>query len=431
MKRSINFQNLKFVAGGSAGNMIEWYDWYVYSAFSLYFAPVFFPRSDRTAELLSAAAVFAVGFIMRPVGAWIMGIYADRYGRKAGLTFSISLMCLGSLMIAIAPGYAQIGAAAPFILVLARLIQGLSVGGEYGASSTYLVEMASSRHRGFFASFIPVTLISGQLLALGVLLMLQSSMSEAALHEWGWRIPFAIGSLLGIAVFYLRRNLVETESFRNEQCERSAGRGLRSSGFALFTQYPKKAFLVMALTSGGTLAFYTSTTYLHKFLVNTTGFDRGTATQITTAALLVYMFIQPMVGALSDKIGRKPIMIAFGVMGVLFTYPVFIALSNVSDPYTAFMLAAFSLIIVTGYTSINVVVKTELFPTHIRALGVALPFAIANALFGGTAEYVALWFKSRGMEQGFFWYVTIMIGLSLIVYLTMRDTRKYSEIKEG
>lgn len=430
MKKTGSLRNIKYIIGGSAGNIVEWYDWYVYSAFALYFAPIFFPKTDRTAELLSAAAVFAVGFVMRPVGAWVMGIYADRYGRKAGLTLSVTLMCVGSLIIAVTPGYEQIGTAAPVILVISRLIQGLSVGGEYGASSTYLSEMAGRKHRGFFSSFLPVTLISGQLLALGVLLLLQSNMSEEALESWGWRIPFAVGGVLAIVVYYLRRNLVETESFQNAKKDELAGEKRRSSAFALFTEYPRKAFLVMALTAGGTLAFYSFTTYLQKFLVNTTGYDRKTATEITTAALLVYMFLQPAVGALSDRIGRKPIMIFFGVFGVLFTYPIFIALSSAINPYAAFMLAVASLVIVTGYTSINIVVKTELFPAHIRVLGVALPFAIANTIFGGTAEYVALWFKSRGMEEGFFWYVTVMIGISLIVYVMMRDTRTYSEIKE-
>ncbi len=416
---------LRNIIGGSAGNLVEWYDWYVYSAFALYFAPVFFPAGDRTAELLSAAAVFAVGFIMRPVGAWVMGIYADRAGRKAGLTLSVSLMCAGSLLIAVTPGYASIGGLAPVILVIARLMQGLSVGGEYGASATYLSEMAGKSRRGFFSSFQYVTLISGQLIALAVLLILQASMSEAALEGWGWRIPFAIGAVLAVVVFYLRRRLAETESFENID----AG-APRSSGLSLFRDHPREALLVMALTAGGTLAFYAYTTYMQKFLVNTSGFGRETATEITAAALFLYMLLQPAAGALSDRVGRKPLMVAFGIMGVLFTVPIFTALETVQSPYAAFALALAALVIVTGYTSINAVVKAELFPAHIRALGVALPYALANTMFGGTAEYVALWLKDNGMERGFYWYVTAMIGVSLIVYLRMRDTRHHSLIHE-
>ncbi|HEY9237112.1 MULTISPECIES: MFS transporter [Phenylobacterium] len=419
-------QRLKSIIGGSTGNLVEWYDWYVYSAFTLYFAPIFFPAGDRTAQLLNAAAIFAVGFLMRPIGAWIMGVYADSRGRKAGLTLSVSLMCAGSLLIAVTPSYAAIGWLAPAILVLARLMQGLSVGGEYGASATYLSEMAGRSRRGFFSSFQYVTLISGQLLALLVLLVLQAVLTEPQLESWGWRIPFLIGGVLAIVVFYLRRGLEETQSFKNAQ----AAEAPKSSSLALFRHYPRQALIVMALTAGGTLAFYAYSTYMQKFLVNTSGFDRETATAITAAALFIYMLLQPVAGALSDKIGRKPLMVGFGVLGVMFTWPIFTKLSVTGDAYAAFGIVLGALVIVTGYTSINAVVKAELFPAHIRALGVALPYALANTIFGGTAEYVALWFKSRGMESGFYWYVTAMIGLSLVTYLRMRDTRKHSEILE-
>jgi MHS family alpha-ketoglutarate permease-like MFS transporter len=417
---------LRNIVGGSAGNLVEWYDWYAYSAFTLYFAPAFFPAGDRTAQLLSAAAVFAVGFVMRPIGAWLMGMYADRKGRKAGLSLSVSLMCAGSLLIAATPGYAAIGTWAPVLLVFARMMQGLSVGGEYGASATYLSEAAGRERRGFYSSFQYVTLISGQLIALAVLILLQQTMSEEALEGWGWRIPFAIGAMLAVVVFYIRRRLTETESFENSR----ASGAPRSSGASLFRDHPKAAFLVMALTAGGTLAFYAYTTYMQKFLVNTSGFGREAATQITAAALFLFMCIQPAAGALSDRIGRKPVMVGFGVLGLLFTVPVFTALESVRDPVAAFFLVFAALLIVTGYTSINAVVKAELFPAHIRALGVALPYALANTLFGGTAEYAALWFKDAGVERAFYWYVTAMIGLSLIVYLTMRDTRTHSLIAE-
>ncbi|MDM7849631.1 MFS transporter [Pseudochrobactrum kiredjianiae] len=417
---------IKSILGGSAGNLVEWYDWYVYAAFTLYFAPKFFPSGNQTAELLSAAAVFAVGFLMRPIGAWIMGIYADRKGRKAGLTLSVTLMCIGSLIIAVTPGHETIGVFAPALLVFARLLQGLSVGGEYGASATYLSEMAGKNRRGFFSSFQYVTLIAGQLTALGVLLILQRVLTPEQLGDWGWRIPFFIGGLLAIFVFWVRRGLIETQSFNNAKTSDKP----RSSGLALFTQYPKEAFTVLALTAGGTLAFYTYTTYLQKFLVNTSGFSKESASEITALALLVFMLIQPLAGALSDRIGRKPLMIGFGVMGVLFTYPIFSTLATTTDPYVAFGLSMAGLIIVTGYTSINAVVKAEMFPAHIRALGVALPYALANTIFGGTAEWVALKFKLSGYETWFFWYVTIMIGLSLIIYIRMKETRDHSLIHE-
>jgi MHS family alpha-ketoglutarate permease-like MFS transporter len=427
VSEDVRRHRLRNIIGGSAGNLVEWYDWYVYAAFTLYFAPSFFPKGDQTAQLMSSAAVFAVGFVMRPIGAWLMGIYSDSKGRKAGLTLSVTLMCLGSLLIAVTPSHAQIGWLAPALLVVARMMQGLSVGGEYGASATYLSEMAGEKRRGFFSSFQYVTLISGQLIALAVLVVLQFSMPEAALESWGWRIPFGIGAVLAVVVFYIRRRLAETESFTNAK----AADKPKSSTVNLFRDHPKEAFLVMALTAGGTLAFYAYTTYMQKFLVNTSGFGRDTASQVMTAALFLFMCMQPVAGALSDRIGRKPVMIAFGILGMLLTVPIFTALETVhGNPLLAFALVFGALLIVTGYTSINAVVKAELFPAHIRALGVALPYAIANTIFGGTAEYVALQFKDWGMERAFYWYVAGMIGLSLIVYLRMRDTKRHSMILE-
>lgn len=417
-------RRLRNIIGGSAGNLVEWFDWYAYAAFTLYFAPVFFPKGDATAQLLSSAAVFAVGFLIRPVGAWIMGIYADRKGRKAGLTLSVTLMCGGSLIIACTPGYATIGVAAPALLLLARLMQGLSVGGEYGSSATYLSEMAAKNHRGFWSSFQYVTLISGQLLALLLLIVLQNTLSEGDLASWGWRIPFFVGAALAVIVFWLRRRLDETRAFIASDTKDAP----KSSALLLFVKHPKEAFLVMGLTAGGTLAFYTYTTYLQKFLVNTSGFSKDAATEISAAALFVFMCLQPAVGALSDRIGRKPVMVAFGVLGVLFTVPIMTLLASVDNAFVAFLLALAALVIVSGYTAINAVVKAELFPAHIRALGVALPYAIANAAFGGTAEVVALKLKDAGIESVYFWYVTAMIGVSLLVYLFMRDTKHRSLI---
>ncbi|MFT3967627.1 MAG: MFS transporter [Sphingobium sp.] len=410
---------LRSIFGGSLGNLVEWYDWYVYSSFTLYFAPAFFPSDDPTSELLDAAAIFAVGFLMRPLGAWLMGMYADKRGRKAGLTLSVMMMGGGSLLIAIIPDYHSIGLAAPVLLLLARLMQGISVGGEYGASATYLSEMAQSEHRGFFSSFQYVTLIAGQLIATCVLLLLQFLLSETMLESWGWRIPFAIGGILAISVFYLRRGLRETPDFLDVDHDRTE----RTSGLTLFTRHPREVAVVIALTAGGTLAFYSYSTYMQKFLVNSVGFGRETATSIMAAALFIYMLLQPLAGALSDRVGRRPLLIGFGVTGMLLTVPIFNALERVQSSFEAFLLVLGALVMVTGYTAINAVVKAELFPANIRALGVALPYALANTLFGGTAEFVALSFKKQGFEQGYYWYVSAMIGISLIVYVRMRDPK--------
>jgi len=417
-------RRLRSIIGGSLGNLVEWYDWYAYAAFSLYFAPVFFPKGNSIAQLLSTAAIFGVGFLMRPVGAWIMGVYCDRHGRKSGLTLSVAMMGGGSLMIALTPGHDRIGIAAPALLLLARLIQGLSVGGEYGASATYLSEMATRERRGFWSSFQYVTLIAGQLCALGVQLVLQGVLSEAALDQWGWRIPFLIGALLSLAVFLIRRRMTETADFVMREAHK------KSSAMALLREHPGTALLVVLLTAGGTLAFYAYTTYMQKYLVNSAGYDRQTAAQIMTAALAVYMCLQPAIGALSDRIGRKPLLIAFGIGSALFTVPLFTLIGRGGSPVLAFTLVLAGLVIVSGYTAINAIVKAELFPSHIRALGVALPYAIANALFGGSAEYVALALKGGGRESLFFWYVSGMALLSLLAYGLMRDTARHGTMTD-
>jgi MHS family alpha-ketoglutarate permease-like MFS transporter len=422
--RRSRFRN---IVGGSAGNLVEWFDWYVYSAFALYFAHIFFPKGDATAQLLNTAAIFAVGFVMRPVGAWAMGVYADHNGRKAGLMLSVSLMCVGSLMIALAPSYARAGILSPATLVVARIIQGLSLGGEYGSSATYLSEMADRERRGFWSSFQYVTIIGGQLIALALLVVLQITLGEQAMQDWGWRIGFAAGGVLAIVVYFIRRGLDETLSYENVAAKPERR---RSTVRNLFRDHPREAFLVMALTAGGTAAFYAYTIYMQKFLANTSGFDRATASRIMTVALTVMLFIGPIGGRISDRIGRKPMMIFFGVGATLFTYPIFVTLEHSHNVVTAFALVMASLIIVTGYTSINAIIKAEMFPADIRALGVALPFAIANAIFGGTAEYVALYLKNVGHERWFYVYISLLAALSLIAYVRMRETKTTSLIEE-
>jgi MHS family alpha-ketoglutarate permease-like MFS transporter len=420
-------ERIKSIIGGSLGNLVEWYDWYVYTAFSLYFSGAFFPKENQTVQLLNTAGIFAIGFLMRPIGGWVMGTFADRKGRKAALTFSVLLMSVGSLIIAITPGYKQIGVAAPLLLVLARIIQGLSVGDEYGTSATYLSEMATKKYRGFYSSFQYVTLIMGQLLALGVLVLLQRAfLTDKELHQWGWRIPFGIGAILAITVMYLRRSLQESVNIDENDTKARSNRGTIKA----LAAHPKAVLTVIGLTVGGTVAFYTFTTYMQKFLVNTSGFSKNSATLISTLTLVGFMLLQPIFGLLSDKIGRKPLLIGFGVLGTLTTVPILAALSNTKDVWVAFALIMCALIIVSGYTSINAVVKAELFPANIRALGVGFPYAIAVSLFGGTAEYIALWFKNDGHQEWFYWYVTICIASSLILYVTMNDTRKHSNIED-
>lgn len=418
-------KRLKSIVGGSAGNLVEWYDWWAYTSLSLYFAASFFPRSDQTAQLLSTAAIFAVGFLMRPIGAWAMGVYGDRQGRKAGLALSVALMAGGSLLIAVAPTYAQAGVLAPAILLVARLLQGLSVGGEYGASSTYLSEMATEDRRGFWSSFQYVTLIGGQLLSLGTLLVLQQLLTEEELTAWGWRIPFLIGSALAILVYVLRRGLAETPSYAAMAKDRPV-----SSAASLWRDHKREFVLVAVISAGGSLSFYAFTTYMQKFLVNTSGLSKPDATQVMTVALILFMLLQPLFGLLSDKIGRKPQTLVFSIGTALVAVPIFSALAQVGSASEALPLILVPLTLIASYTSIGAIIKAELFPAHIRTLGVALPYAIGNAIFGGTAEYVALWFKQAGMEAGFYWYVTGFLTLTTIAFLLLPDTKRASLIKD-
>ncbi|MEV0822782.1 MFS transporter [Nonomuraea rubra] len=409
----------KAVIGGSIGNMVEWYDWFVYSSFAIYFAASFFPEGNDTAKLLNTAAIFAVGFFMRPLGGWLLGRYADRRGRKAALTLTVTLMSASALLIAIAPTYEAVGYFGALVLVVARLLQGLSVGGEYAASATYLTEATPRGRRGFASSFQYVSMTAGQLVGLGLQIILQNTMSKEALSSYGWRIPFVVGALAAAVVFYLRRNLLETEAYDEEEREHAKSRGTIKA----LLGHKKEALLVIALTMGGTVAYYTYTTYLTKYLSNTAGLPKETATLVSFCALFIFMCLQPLAGGLSDRIGRRPLLITFGIGSMLGTVPLMTALGGVQGFGGGLVLSLIGLVIVTGYTSINAVVKAELFPTNVRALGVALPYAIANALFGGTAEYVALWFKDSGIESGFFWYVSGCAAVSLVVYLTMRETR--------
>ncbi|GAB7537337.1 MFS family transporter [Burkholderia sp. 22PA0099] len=406
------------IVGASSGNLVEWFDFYVYSFCSLYFAHAFFPSGNPTTQLLNTAGVFAAGFLMRPIGGWLFGRIADRRGRRSAMMISVLMMCGGSLVIAAVPTYEQIGALAPVVLLVARLFQGLSVGGEYGTSATYMSEVALKGRRGFFASFQYVTLIGGQLCALLVLVILQQLLSTEELRAWGWRIPFLVGACAALVSLWLRKSLDETSTSESRQA-RGAGtmRGV--------LKYHSRAFFtVVGFTAGGSLIFYTFTTYMQKYLVNTSGMHAKTASNVMTAALLVYMLLQPVFGALSDRIGRRTSMLFFGALSVIGTVPLMHAIADTSSPVTAFVLITIALAIVSFYTSISGLIKAEMFPPEVRAMGVGLSYAVANAVFGGTAEYVALWFKQAGTESTFYWYVTALCAISLIVSFFMREPAK-------
>ncbi|WP_312664469.1 MFS family transporter [Pantoea sp. CTOTU49201] len=406
------------IVGASSGNLVEWFDFYVYSFFSLYFAHVFFPSGDTTTQLLQTAGVFAAGFLMRPIGGWLFGYIADRHGRKASMLISVCMMCLGSLVIACLPGYGEIGLAAPVILLLARMFQGLSVGGEYGTSATYMSEVALEGRKGFYASFQYVTLIGGQLLAVLTVVVLQQILSDEELRSWGWRIPFFLGAALAVVALWLRRSLNETSEKKHRE-HRDAG-----SITGLLRNHTRAFLMVLGFTAGGSLSFYTFTTYMQKYLVNTAGMDARSASGLMTGCLLVFMLIQPIVGALSDKIGRRASMMIFGAGAAICTVPILMLLQNVQSSWLAFALIMLALIITSFYTAISGILKAEMFPPEVRALGVGLSYAVANAIFGGSAEYVALLLKREGIETSFFWYVSAMGALAFLVSLMLHRKGK-------
>jgi MHS family alpha-ketoglutarate permease-like MFS transporter len=407
------------IVAASSGNLVEWFDFYVYAFTALYFAPAFFPKADPTAQLLNTAGVFAAGFLMRPIGGWLFGRVADRKGRKTALVVSVSMMCAGSLMIACLPTYAMIGAWAPALLLLARLFQGLSVGGEYGTTATYLSEVALKGRRGFYSSFQYVTLIGGQLLAVLVVVLLQALLDEPAIKAWGWRIAFVVGAVTAVVSLFLRRTLHETST--------AAARAHPGAGSVaeLFRNHRAAFFTVLGYTAAGSLVFYTFTTYMQKYLVNSAGMSVKTASAVMTGCLFAYMCLQPSFGALSDRIGRRRNMLLFGALGAVMTVPILSELQGTTNPFTAFLLITLALAVISLYTSVSAIVKAEMFPAEVRALGVGLSYGVANALFGGSAEYVALGLKAAGHESAFYWYVTVMLVIAFIVSLRLPRVASY------
>ncbi len=404
------------------GNLIEWYDYYVYAFTALYFSAAFFPRGDQTARLMATGGVFAVGFLLRPLGGWFFGRFADRRGRQSGMVVSVVMMGMGSLLIACLPTYNQIGVFAPILLLLGRMIQGFSTGGQYGAAATYLSEIAVSGKRGLYASFQYVTLIGGQLTALLVILILQTVLSDAGMRSFGWRIAFVLGSVMSGTILLFRHLMHETS--------KAEDRHERAGTLKELARYPRAFFTVLGLTAGGSVIFYTFTTYMQKYLVNTAQMEAKTVNWVMTCVLIPFALLQPVFGLLSDRIGRRSNMLIFGALATVTTAPLLILLGGVRTVGAAFVLVLAGLAINSVYTSVSGLFKAELFPSHIRTLGVGLAYGIGNAIFGGTAEVVALRFKQIGHESWFYGYVTAVCLVSLITALLMRDTRGADPLDE-
>lgn len=412
---------VRAIMGACSGNLVEWYDFFIYAYTAIYFAASFFPKGDTTTQLLATAGVFAVGFFMRPLGGWIFGWLADTRGRKVSMIISVFMMCAGSLLIAVMPTYETVGIAAPIMLVVARLIQGLSVGAEYGTGATYISEIATPGRRCFYGSFQYFTIIAGQLLALFTVVILQQTLSDEQLREWGWRIPFFIGAISAVVVVYLRRSMHETASKKDMHRE---GAGSLRGMF----KHKRAVGLVIAFTIGGSLYFYTFTTYMQKFLVISAGFDAATVSFIMTSALIGFMLCQPLFGLMADRLGIRTHMLMFSSLGVLLVIPLLFAIKHTHNPFLAFALVFGGLVIASLYTPIAGIVKAELFPPAVRALGVGFPYAIGNAAFGGTAEYVALSFRAEGAEDYFFFYVAAVLCVTFIASMLMPNLTRHGYI---
>lgn len=414
-------QMTKTIIAASSGNLVEWFDFYTYAFFSVYFAERFFAGTGQTGALMSTAAIFFVGFLMRPLGGYIFGRIADRQGRKKSMLIAILMMCAGSLALASLPTAATVGALAPVLLLLVRCVQGLSVGGEYGSVATYMSEIAPPGKRGFYSSFQYVTLIGGQLLASLVALIMSTVLTEDQISNGWWRLPFVLGAIAALVSLWLRNTLEET-------VDESSTTKDDSGSLRELLSYPRPVLVVLGITAVGSLTFYTFTTYMQKFLINTNDISKAETTRIMTACLFLFMLLQPAVGWLSDRIGRKNTMLIYIIAMVILPIPFFKILTGQQNVWIAGGLVFFVLVFVSFYTSISGILKAEMFPTHVRGLGVGFTYAVGNSLFGGSAEYAALGLKNINLAWVFPIYVSVVALIGLIAVITMRDDRIHSTI---
>ena len=399
----------------SVGNAVEWYDWYAYTFLATYIAAEVFPKSadNSLVPLLSTFAVFAVGFFMRPVGGLLMGAIADRRGRRSALTVTILLMGGSSLLVGLTPTYETVGVLAPVILVVARLLQGLSVGGEFAASTTFLVESAGPGRRGLFSSFQYVSTTAGQLVASGIATLLVDTLSDGQMNGWGWRVPFLLGAVLSLVGFWIRRGAEETRSAEQQQAPRP---GLLEA----LRRHPRQSLLICGITAGGTIAYYTWTSYLPTYAELNAGIEKSDALLAGTISLAFFGLLQPIGGLLSDRFGRRPLLLFFGLGFTLLTVPL---LHTLHDSFvTLLFVQCAGMVLLTAFTSISAAVNAELFPPRVRAAGIGFPYSLTVAVFGGTAPYVGTLFKELGHADLFPWYVAVLCLGSSLVYLRLPET---------
>ncbi|HED4320672.1 TPA: MFS transporter [Campylobacter coli] len=419
MQELTRAKKIRSIVAASSGNLVEWFDFYIYAFTATYFAHTFSTSDNPIVQQINAFGVFAAGFFMRPIGSWLFGSLADKVGRKKSMVVSVVLMALGSFMIAALPSKDVVGDFAIILLLLARLIQGLSVGGEYGIAATYLSELATEGKRGFYSSFQYVTLIGGQLLAVASISTMLFFFSIDEMKDYAWRILFVVGGILALGSLLVRKVMNESAT----QIHKHEDRGTLK---ALFTSSWKQFLMVLGITAGGSLAFYTITTYTKTFMENS-GMDKTLVNNLFLGALFILMIIQPLFGYIGDKIGHKRSLIIFCILAFVGIYPIFNLISSNAQSNTSlvFILVVLLFIILSFYTSVAGIFKAKLFPEHVRALGTGLGYAISNAIFGGSAPWVALQFKNAGMENGFFVYIAV---LTLLMFIATLCLPKKSEL---
>jgi MHS family alpha-ketoglutarate permease-like MFS transporter len=407
---------VRTIVAGSVGNAVEWFDWTIYASFAIFFSSQFFPEGNETTALLASFGIFAVGFFMRPIGGWLLGIFSDRYGRKAALGLTILMMAGGSLIIAVTPTYAAIGLAAPLLLTLARLLQGLSLGGEYASATTFLTEMAPPHRRGFYSSFVFFSAAVGILAASAVGWVLTTWLTRAEMAAWGWRIPFLLGALGGVVGLWIRRSIPETEAFSESKKAGVEKQPLRT----LLRDYPREVLRIIGFSVLTTFAFYIFVAYVPTYAIRHVQADPKVAFAANTVALIVFMVVQPLFGALSDRIGRKPQLIVFAAGYLFFFYPL---MSTLGPSFGSILLVElFGLVLYAMYTSIGPAIMSEQFPTSVRAVGIGAPYNLMVALLGGTTPYLLTWLQSNGLERWFFYYVLAGALITLVTFIRMPET---------
>jgi len=398
------------------GNVLEWYDFAVYAFLATVLARIFFPSGDELSALLATFAVFGVGFVVRPLGAVIIGRLADRRGRKIALSLTIILMALGTVMIGLLPSYESIGVGASALLVAARLLQGFSAGGEWGSSTAFMVEWAPPNRRGLFGSLQQASVAGGFLLGSLTAASLSHWLGPAALEDWGWRVPFLFGGILGPIGLYMRRKLDETPSFKAAVQERTApGVSSAPQGWSL-------AARAFGFTVLWTTAYYIFLSYMPTFLQQHVGLDRTQALWSNSLALMALVVAVPMAGALSDRVGRKPLLLASCAAFVLLPYPLFaMLLSNPSLPTVIAVQLLFALAIAL-FSGAGPAAIAEIFPTRIRATWMSIGYSVSVVVFGGFAPYVATWLIARtGSPLAPTWYV---IGAAIVTAVTIATQKE-------